>query len=185
MKRVHWKLTAKKQEWLVKNFQANALNQITVILDTTRFYYTPELNLTMEDEMIEFTLGIVHYCLTNAMPVGFVTGRGLKRDGRNLSDFDGIYHMTAAIPFDIIPMEQNALTLLSRAIDESQNYINVVVVTAKPDEYLYERIVTANHAGHFVALVYIAPPRPDAMEEDIYRMLEESGIACYKVSVAA
>jgi uncharacterized protein (DUF58 family) len=183
VKRIHWKLTAKRQELLVKNFQSNSLNQITVILDTTKFYYAPELTLAMEDTMVEFTLGLLHYCLLHAMPVAFLAGDYVKKEGRTQSDFDGMYHMAANIPFDAAPIEQRALGLLGKCIDESQHYINAVVATAKPDEYLYGRVVSANHTGHFVAVVYFSPPKTDAAAEEVYRKLTDSGVACYRVGL--
>jgi hypothetical protein len=137
----------------------------------------------MEDNMVEFSLGLAQYCLTRAMPVEFIAGDYIKREGRNQSDFQGIYHMTASIPFDIPPIEQNALALLSKCIDESQNYINVVLITAKPDAYLYDKIIAANHTGHFVAVVYFPLPKTDVIEEDIYRKLMESGVACTRVEM--
>jgi uncharacterized protein (DUF58 family) len=180
IKRVHWKLTAKRLEWLVKIFQSNALNQITIIMDTTRLVFTPELTMAMEDAMIEFTLGLVQYCLRHAMPVEFITGDYIKKEGRNQSDFDGIYHMLAGIHFI---SDSDAAVLLDKCLNESSSYINSAVLSARLDMPLYERLTSANHIGNFISLVYFAPPRPDREAENIYHMLIESGVACYRVEV--
>jgi uncharacterized protein (DUF58 family) len=180
IKRVHWKLTAKKLEWLVKNFQSNALNKITVILDNARLFYTPELTLAMEDNMLEFTLGLVQYCLLHGMPVEFVVGGYIKKEGRNQSDFEGIYHMASGINFDA---RSDAVAMIDKCINESTSYINMAIATAAPDALLYERVVTANHTGNFVAVVYFAPPKPEPEAEAVYYRLVESGVACYRAEV--
>jgi hypothetical protein len=41
--------------------------------------------------------------------------------------------------------------------------------------------VNANHIGNFISVVYASPPRPDRQAEEIFRMLEESGVACCRI----
>lgn len=182
MKRVHWKLTAKRNEWMVKNFQSNALNRITVIMDTARLPMPYEEALPLEDRMIETALAVLRYCLYRQMPVEFIVGEGVRKTGRLPGDFDAIYQVAAGLVFEATQEQSKALALLDKCLNETASYINVVIATAKPDGALYERIVNANHAGHFVALLYFAAVPPDPHAEQIFQRLEEGGAACYRIT---
>jgi hypothetical protein len=93
--------------------------------------------------------------------------------------------MASGIGFDVSPYDHNPAALLGKALGESSSYINVVVAAARLDYSLYEQILTANHNGHFVALIYFSSSKgkTDRIAEGIYRQVMDSGAACYKVVV--
>jgi hypothetical protein len=183
MKRIHWKLTAKKQEWLVKIFESHSLNKITILLDTTKPDCDPEAALATEDALLGLSLGLTHYALLRAMPVVCVMGSGFKQESRSQSEFESIYTLSAGIVFDTNP-ENGAFALVGQCLDEALHYVNAVVVTHRPDMALYERVVSANHMGHSIAVAYVAAPEPDPQAEDAFNKMAESHVACFKTELA-
>ncbi|MDR0272180.1 MAG: DUF58 domain-containing protein, partial [Clostridiales bacterium] len=99
IKRVHWKLTAKRNEWLVKNFQSNALNLVSIILDSSRLPLAPREFYALEDSMVENALGLAKFCLNKGLPVDFSETSGKKISTRNTSEFEIIFSVARELHF--------------------------------------------------------------------------------------
>jgi len=181
IKRVHWKLTAKRNEWLVKNFQSNALHQVTIILDSKRMDTSYKEQIIMEDRMIEMSLGLTDFCLKRGMPVEYTTGEGHKIMGKNPSDFETIYHNVSRIHFEEEPV-LSPYSILSQYLNDTTGYINAILMTSRLDGTLYERIVNAQNNGHYIAVIYFAPRTPNRNTEKIFKLLVEGGKTCYRVT---
>ena len=180
IKRVHWKLTAKRNEWLVKNFQSNALHQVSIIVDSKRIDTNYKEQIIMEDRVIEMSLGLADFCLKRGMPVEYCPGEGHKVMGHNSGDFETIYQTAGRLRFEEDPT-LSPYSILSQALNDTTGYINAIVMTSRLDANLYERIMNALNNGHYVAVVYFAPRLPDNETEKIYKLLEEGIVTCYKV----
>lgn len=101
-KTIHWKLTAKRGELMVKEYQSIAQNKTFLILDTTALSLAEDEKAIFEDKMISFTASAINYCVKKQMPVEFTyggadMGRVLVRSWEEL---DGIFPLLAGIPFD-------------------------------------------------------------------------------------
>jgi len=181
IKRVHWKLTAKRNEWMVKNFQSNALHQVTLILDTKRMDTNYKEQIIMEDKMIEMSIGLADFCLKKGMPVEFMAGEGHGISGRNPSDFEAVYQAAGRLNFDEDPA-LSPYAILSQSLNTTSGYINAIIMTTRLDTTLYERIANAQNNGHYVAVIYFAPRRPTRESEKIFKLLEEGTGAAYRVT---
>ncbi|MCL2840527.1 MAG: DUF58 domain-containing protein [Defluviitaleaceae bacterium] len=181
IKRVHWKLTAKRHEWLVKVFQSNALNQVSLILDTTRQDLMPKDCLAMEDQMVEMSLSIAKFCLGKGMPVDFHTTEGFKAKTRVLPEFDVIYNAAAELTFEVQP-SLDSLNILSHVLNDTTGYVNAVIFTAQLNAELYDRIINAVNNGHHIAVTYFVPKFSNTEYERVYRLIVESGIPSFRVT---
>jgi len=181
IKRVHWKLTAKRNEWLVKNFQSNALHQVTMILDSKRADVSYKEQIVTEDRMIEISLGLADFCLRRGMPVEYAAGEGHMVVGKSPSDFETIYQTASFLHFEENPT-LSPYAILSQCLNDATGYVNAIILTSRLDTPLYERIVNAQNNGHYVAVLYFAPRMPDRNIEKIYRLLEEGGGSCYRIT---
>ena len=181
IKRVHWKLTAKRNEWLVKIFQSNALNQVAMILDSTRLDLRPQELFALEDRMAEMSIGLAKFCLGKSMPVDFFATEGFKTKARGLPEFEIIYQAVAGLQFEPRP-SLDCLNILSHVLNEATGYINAVIFTAKLDGELYERIINAVNNGHYIAVLYFATEFPDRDSEKICKLLTEGAMPCYRVT---
>ena len=181
IKRVHWKLTAKRNEWLVKNFQSNALHQITIIVDSKRISRDYQEHIVMEDRMIEISLGLARHCLRLGMPVDYMVGEGHKISGRAPADFEAIYSTASGIVFEDSP-NLSPGAILGQCLNDASGYVNAIILTSRLDTTLYERIANAQNNGHFIAVIYLAPRMPSKDTEKIFRLLEESGGYSHRLS---
>ena len=181
IKRVHWKLTAKRNEWLVKNFQSNALHQVTIILDSKRRDFSYKEQVVMEDRMIETSLGLADFCLKRGMPVEYTAGEGHTVVGRNPADFETIYQTASFLNFEESPT-LSPYAILSQCLNDATGYVNAIIMTSRLDTPLYERMVNAQNNGHYIAVIYFAPRTPERNTEKIYRLLEEGGGSCFRIT---
>ena len=179
IKRVHWKLTAKRNEWLVKTFQSNALSLVSIILDISRTNPDPSQTLAIEDAMVENALGLAKFCLSRAMPVDFITTDGQKINARKPEDFTIVYEQASGLHFlsDATP---NCHGALSQLLIEASGYVNAVILTPQLNAALYEKVRQAANNGHYIAVIYFAAQGEICdVSEEIYNLLCEGGTPCY------
>jgi hypothetical protein len=181
VKRVHWKLTAKRNEWLVKNFQSNALNKVTIILDSLRLPQRYKEQITLEDRIIEMAMGLARFCLRKGMPVDFMVGEGHTVHGQNPAMFETVYEMGSKLIFTEQP-PFNPQAMLSHCLNEAAGYLNVIIMTPRLNAELYERIANGRNNGHNVAVLYFSSMIKDDDSEKIYRLLYEGGAPCYRIT---
>lgn len=182
IKRVHWKLTAKRNEWLVKVFQANALNRVTVISDTRRLPMNERDRFKLEDQLIENAVALARFCLYKGMPVDFMASDGKKAQAHTLANFEMLYGAISAVSFKAQP-ELNVTAMLTHVLNEATGYVNAILIVTKLDIELYERIANANKKGHYAAVVYLAGKVPFKESERIYNLVALSGMPCLRMTL--
>ena len=181
IKRVHWKLTAKRNEWLVKIFQANALNQVSVILDSLSLTIPVRERYALEDNMVEASISLARFCLDRGMPVDFLVTDGSEIKTRAAQEFESIYHTSARLKFEPSP-KLNPLAILTHVLNDATGYINATIFTVRLDKELFERILSAVGNGHYIAVVYFATFEPDLVSERTYRLLKDGNVPCFRVT---
>ncbi|MCL2049543.1 MAG: DUF58 domain-containing protein [Defluviitaleaceae bacterium] len=208
IKRVHWKLTAKRNEWLVKNYQSHGRNHAVVLLgggalplfSDCSFMGTPSRSLdsvlTLEDALIENTLGIVKALLTKGTSVDFIC-MGQKITARTAADFDIIYKAASELRFGAF----DCTAAMNQIFHEAAGCVNLILVTAALDPKIYERLIYGSNHGHGMAVLFVSCESGNERgksesndknsnktdnkteSERIYTILSEGGIYCSKISV--
>ena len=181
IKRVHWKLTAKKGEWLVKVFQSNAQSRVSIILDSMRLDVKPKEMYSLEDHMIETTVAIVKYSLLTGIPVDFLATESFKSSARAMSEFETIYSAAGSLKFDKSP-PLSSLSILSHLLNDAAGYINAVIITARLNHDLSERILNAVNNGHNITILFFESLEPDKESSKIYTLLAESGVTMFSIN---
>jgi len=180
IKRVHWKLTAKRNEWLVKIFQSNALNHVSIIFDNLRLPLLEEEMYALEDRMVESAVGLARHCLNQGMPVDFLSTDGGKTSAQTAAGFNTIYHMVGELKFEKDPV-LSPVTILTQMLNDAAGSVNAVVFTTALTTELYERTVNSLNRGNYTAIMYFATEDYNAEYEHIFKILEDSGLPCFRV----
>jgi uncharacterized protein (DUF58 family) len=181
IKRVHWKLTAKRNEWLVKNFQSNVLNKVTVIFDSLRLHLRYKEQIILEDRIIETAMGLARFCLRKGMPVNFMTGEGHTVSCQNAAMFETVYTIGSHLIFKEKP-PYNPQSMLTQCLNDAAGYVNALILTPRLDGSLYERIVNGMNNGHYIAVLYFPTTIKDPDSEEIFQLLSEGGAPCFRVT---
>jgi len=181
VKKIHWKLTAKRGEWIVKNYQTSALNSMAIIVDSTKRTLPHEPLTKLEDNIIESTVAVLIYCLRQQMPVDLLFGYNVREKGRHIGDFNNMYNTIARLDFTSDDFSlYNALT---KYLNETSRNVNVVILTSILTMPLYEQVLNAMRFGHYIAVIYFVPENiPSSRDSnDVFERLTSSGISCLKI----
>jgi len=181
IKKVHWKLTAKRGEWIVKNYQSSVLNSVAILLDANKRVLPREVSVKLEDSMVERSVGILHYCLRSQMPVDLQFGRSVRHTGRHIGDFEAVYDVIASLDFAEEGFSVNQA--LDGYLNESSRNINAVILTSELDMQLHDQILNAIRFGHYIAVMYFVPENwtSDKESDRIFDRLKASGINSIKI----
>jgi len=179
IKRVHWKLTAKRNEWMVKVFQSNALNSISIIMDSQKLNTREKERLFIEDAMVEMLISFAGFCLDKQMPVDVKITDGTRANARAVAEYPTIYNSAAELRFDE-KTNFDVLNILTHVLNEATGFVNLVIITARLNTELYERIQNAKNNGHLIIILFYSCVMPDRDSENIFELLVEGGLPCYR-----
>lgn len=175
-KRIHWKLTAKKNEFIVKNYLSSVLNKSYVYLDTMTVPLKGESKLWFEDKMVSYAAAAVNYCLMNRYPVSLSYGPGLYdiADVESLADFYGIIRKLAEVNFN---NECYLANTISNTVKDDDFY-NLVFFVFDIEDDVFDAITNLSVMGHNVIVYYLCGEdmKPDFVKQNYIAVLGESGI---------
>lgn len=75
LKKMHWKVTAHRGDFFVRNVELNASVDLNVFLDLYDYGFPEETAFDLEEKAAECTVSIIRYALSNSMSVNF-TAKG-------------------------------------------------------------------------------------------------------------
>ncbi|NLH96906.1 MAG: DUF58 domain-containing protein [Clostridiaceae bacterium] len=186
MKRIHWKLTARTQELMVRKFQSTSETNTLLLLDLRKNHYSPGENIMLEDKLIEAVVAVLYYCLNKWIPVELVFfSESLHSiQAKNHLMFNEIYETLARVRFsDDVAVED----LLEIYTETAPKNSNIVVFTSNLGYGLYNQLCKTLDSGYNVSLVYISPEKitgtRDQEIENILTSLPEIGIKSYRIGL--
>jgi len=179
IKRIHWKLSAKKNSLIVKNFENTALNSMTVVLDRMQVIGDEQYSIIAEDKIVEIVVSLCHYCLRKMIPVDFFYGEE-PVTAVSLTEFNNIYTCAAHVNFTSDVKLDSSLGML---LSTQSGKINLVVVTSHMTGILMDELSSAYYFGHYVILVYIPPQQESDEAVEMVNFLKEIGMHVYRINI--
>lgn len=76
MKRVHWSMTAKKGDVIVKNYENRGDTHVAIIVDNEMHLYLRDVDRRLEDKVVDAALCMTNYCLSHNIEMTLDTQRG-------------------------------------------------------------------------------------------------------------
>lgn len=101
LNKVHWKLSAKYNEIMVKQYSGEVSNSVNIILDSNKHYYDDEINIAVEDKMIETVVMVTNYLLMHnkSMKLIYNDIHNVTISGKDYNDFQLFYEECAILEF--------------------------------------------------------------------------------------
>lgn len=187
LKRIHWKLSAKKNELVSKNFQSTSQVCATVFLDLRKVGLSIEQNTIMEDKLIDSVGAVIYFCLSQLIPVNFVFySNGIMNiEAKSLMDFDGIYKILAKIQF----IEDISINdLMDVYFNDYIRKTNVLIFTSDLTYALYNQIHKNKFSGNEMSLIYVSPEELTGEKntecDNILTNLPEINVFTYKINIS-
>lgn len=78
IKSIHWKLTAKKQIPVIKEYETHEDANIFIFMDNSKEVYKKDVDRRLEDKAVDIGLSIVNYCLNQDIKTELVTLEGKR-----------------------------------------------------------------------------------------------------------
>ena len=186
LKKIHWKLSAKLNQLMVKNYEGTTKPNCVIILDLKKNNCSYEQSIMLEDKLIECIVAVTNYCLNNWIPINLVYhSNGLNNvEAKNAMDFDKIYDLLSNVKFDQEVPIKDLLNIYSR---ENSKRLDLMIFTLNIDYDLYDEIYNLKAAGFNVSLIYVYTEGfrlgSESIVNDILIELPEIGVTTYKIDI--
>lgn len=188
LRKIHWKLTARNNKLMIKNYQSMAAVNVNLILDLRKNIYSDEVNIVIEDKLIEAVVAILHYYLSKNIPVNYLYYNNKIEVFKavNLIEFDTMYKTLSSIAFNqSVPLPD----ILKIHSESNNGSTNTILFTSILDIELYDEIYNAQLSNHSVCLIYVSPKtlvsensaKSDIVDE-ILSTLPEIGVNAYTIN---
>ncbi len=180
-KTIHWKITAKMNELMVKNYEPLKEVGIIVALDTElKSHKERDLIVANEDKMLECAISLVANSLAEnltARVVYYDFGGLCDRHVDEIQDYVGFYNLMACLKFD---GTTDILHLVDTIVSEHTGGSNIIVVTDRSDEELRSVLRSALSSGYKTSLVCVTQDDEDrtARAEELRAIMSDGvGVA--------
>ena len=177
-KRIHWKLTAKKNELMVKEFQSDAAAAALFLLDTNKPSGDKEKSCVLEDMLVENVVSAVNLCAgaMTAFKLVYVEGGEVKTLDSLALGFPEVYSRMAGLKFE---ESYDFAALAEGAVHAQEGETSAVVISSRLDAGMYELLRGLKALGNEVIFIN-SVLEPDGAQALIKRNLLEDGIICYE-----
>ena len=180
MKRIHWKLSAKRNGFIVKNYENTALNSVVVFWDRLLIKGSEQYAVIAEDKSVEILVALGYYCLKKKIPVDLFYGADEPLSAVNILDFEKIYACSAHSEFFQGELMENAL---GSFLNAQTNQINLSIITSHLTEILLNELAGAHYFGHHVILTYIPPQQESAGSARVFDLLKDIGMYAFRIHI--
>ncbi len=172
LRAIHWKLSAKKEELMVKNYEQPCGASADIILDASAVGGTSQQSLAAEDKLVECTVALAYYFATRSLPstLYYSSSTRLERLALgSIKDFHLAYRMLAETSFS---REKN-LPWIAGIVHANRK--TVVIVSAEITSAIYAEALRLKSSGCMVIIIYVnTTQRKSAAQEDGAHELQES-----------
>jgi uncharacterized protein (DUF58 family) len=180
-KKIHWKITAHKGEFYVKNLELNATADINVFWDLNSKNYVDEYADDIEELGAECAVSIIRYALNSNMSVSLyakehhfvrLSGTGIARYPEFLDQITKSQVSGDMLVWDLVKREAQKLNLGATAI----------VITPRIDDIALEVLMGFKAKGIEFAVVYLCRSK-DLVNNNV-EALKQRGIMVNTLSLA-
>jgi uncharacterized protein (DUF58 family) len=170
MKRIHWKLTARQREIMVKNYEETSLPDLLLYMDTHGRALEQTDRLNLEDTLVESATAVVHYLLEHYMPTSliFYGEKRMHLRGSRPEHFQSFYSVLSEMPFN---GKYAAEDVLMNDLKLVTHCGNLFLITWSLTDKLFDLLMLMNSSNLNITIVYVYEPQP-AGEMPVKRAVE-------------
>jgi len=155
-KKIHWKLAAKRNELIVKEYLAQTETMTYIFLDTKAPALTGADKLKFEDRLVSYALTAAYSCANRRSPAALCLTETSNMNNRG--DMDIISRALAKFSFT----DQSALMSLLKDFSQKDGLYNLIIFITGIGTGLFGIIDSLKRMGHNIAVYYAhnrnAPP---------------------------
>ncbi|MFA5524665.1 MAG: DUF58 domain-containing protein [Tissierellales bacterium] len=181
VKAIHWKLSAKKETPIIREFESHGDTHATIFIDNETEHFKDDTYRNLEDKAANAALSILNYCLNQGIDVSLETQdahKYIKIQGQQKSDYKPFLEVLARFRangvFDIKSLISSHIGLLKRSS-------TIIIITPYFDigmGSLGIQLKTNNFNPLFILITDIENKR-GYIDQKVEIMLKKEGIPIY------
>ncbi len=178
LKRVHWKLTSRMGNWMVKEFDSTTRDEIAFVLDAQAGSRSWIGQIRYEDALIEAAFSYCAAFLEAGRPIRLTTHADdfLHLHGSDASDVSRFYGFLSNIVLNGSCSAGEMLEFESPMLSSGGH---LVVIGPSPDDHLSALLVSLAGAGISITLVVaVENATTGSLPTEEARRLDQAGILC-------
>ena len=191
LKKIHWKLSAKTNELMVKEYEKVGSTSVIFICNLEKSDSLAEKNVFIEDKHIEVVIAVLKHFTHHGVDLKFVYDDGEINTIQcsNSFDFQNIYEVLAKVEFkerkrDKTKEETSFGDIINSQINYNINKGYLIISTSKLDYKFYEALYKLNLEGYDISLIYIHDEDSiNEDSEDVLGLLSKLRIKIYSINL--
>ena len=179
-KKMHWKVTAHRGDFFVRNVELNASADLNVFLDLFDYSFNEETAFNIEEKGAECAASIIRYALSHSMSVNFIAKGdkpvtlGAKRIDRFNQFLDAISKLTSKGDIPIADLVRRE----ARKLDWDAT---VLVITPCIDKAASETYLSLKTSGIEFVIIYLCRDKEENNEN--IEMLKHNDFKVFTVGL--
>jgi len=172
LRKMHWKLTAKTGNPMVRDMRNELDNDILLLLDVGRAPVQNEATLLEEDCLVEEAVSQAQYLLARGMParVCFWRDEPIVLRATAPGDFLKVYELLSEVKFN---QKSQFADVVDNFLDAGLHRSLVYLFTVRLTSAIIEKAIAMRYRGYDMELYYISGPETGPGSEKSAASLEE------------
>lgn len=180
-KKIHWKLSAKRNEFISKNYQNSSSKSVILAIDNSRFPKNINSSdaVSCEDGLIEALISVIAYCAGKQFYVSLnFIGKGIDTIGVPSKQLESLYAAASNIAFD---GQERFDDFFFRVMSTRQDTSNILIFMRELTDLFCDSVKTLKFFGNHVVIFCFAAERTKEMQKRT-EDLRSAGVICYFLS---
>ena len=180
LKKVHWKLSARRQSVMVRTYDEAARPDTLILIDLSPIEAVPEAALEIEDNLCEAALNLAAAQLENGWPVRMPLfgSRPAEIAGAAAGDLPAITEELTRVAFDARGAYSDTILQMQSRRERTGA---TALITSRLTPVIAEQAMTLRAAGMTVMVIWVTDSRRSEAENLVSR-LEAAGITAKRVN---
>lgn len=181
VKLMHWKLSARKDSPIVKDYESRVDTNAVIFMDNYKFLFKIDVDRRLEDKAADIALSIINYCLNNSIEVSLETQNEenfIEIQGQQNSDLkpflEGLARFSGNGTLDI-------RSLLMLRIDSIKKGSTVIIITPNLDKSMGTNAIELKDKNLNPLLIIVTDTnnKTGYIDLTIKKRLNQEGIPVY------
>ncbi|MCH4891360.1 DUF58 domain-containing protein [Acidaminobacter sp. JC074] len=173
-KKIHWKVSSKRGEMFVKEYEATSSTKMTVFVDAYSGHYEHDHNRLIEDKVVEIAASITKYALKHNDDTSMMyhVDKLVQIESRDLSTFPTV--LKELVTF----VAKGGITfseLLNQEAKRLEQGSFVVLITTTVTELLIQTLLGLRRRSFEISVIIVSD------EETSYDMIQAMGVHIYQI----
>ena len=179
-KRIHWKVSAKRNEWMVRKYVQIPEPEIQIFVDFSETKEEKELKYIVEDKVLEAAIASAKFYCNKKIncKICYDQGQQVTVPIINEQYFKEFYE-------NCIHIKYNSRMTIGDFMDTEESYENgqntILIITHRPTKKLYQNLVHRKELGQECAVIYVSNLMKDE-DEALLGFIEDIGVRVLKIA---